>query len=243
MTLADIEIIDSSAGIVIRRVAVGPLQTNCWIVFDSDTTDAVVIDPGAESQRIIDAASDLHVRHIVLTHAHWDHVLALPAVNDACGVLPSAHPNDAAVWPHEQAFLTRHGHFDAGTATAELLQCGCTLRPDDDVPEWDGQTLALHDRQTIACGSASLTVLATPGHTPGGVSLVVGDHLFSGDTLFPGGPGLTGWPLSDFDTIIDSIATRLFTLPGRTIVHPGHGRDTTITAERPALDDWRRRRW
>jgi hydroxyacylglutathione hydrolase len=75
------------------------------------------------------------------------------------------------------------------------------------------------------------------------VSLLVGGHVLTGDTLFPGGPGLTGWPLSDFDTILDSIEHRLLTLPDRTAVHPGHGDRTTIGAERGQLEAWRARGW
>jgi glyoxylase-like metal-dependent hydrolase (beta-lactamase superfamily II) len=86
-------------------------------------------------------------------------------------------------------------------------------------------------------------VVHTPGHTPGGISLLAGRHVLTGDTLFPGGPGLTGWPLSDFATIIDSIRDGLFALPDDTVVLPGHGRSTTIGTERPHLDDWIARNW
>ena len=83
----------------------------------------------------------------------------------------------------------------------------------------------------------------TPGHTPGGVSLVLPGHVLTGDTLFPGGPGLTGWPFSDFPTIVSAIDRQLFTLPPATVVHPGHGHDTTIAAESPQLEEWVRRGW
>jgi hydroxyacylglutathione hydrolase len=83
----------------------------------------------------------------------------------------------------------------------------------------------------------------TPGHTPGGISLTVGSHVLTGDTLFPGGPGLTGWPLSDFPTVIGSIEHHLFSLPDHTIVHPGRGTTTTIGNERPKLPEWIERGW
>ena len=100
-----------------------------------------------------------------------------------------------------------------------------------------------------SCGSGPLTahVLHTAGHTPGGLSLYLPGgaghpgHVLTGDTLFPGGPGLTGWPLSDFPTILASVR-RLLDLPARTVVHPGHGPDTTVGTERPALPSWRRPR-
>ena len=73
----DLEIVDAADGVVIRRLVVGPLDTNCWIVVDPSTNDAIVIDPGDEPERLLEAVSDVHVCHIVLTHAHWDHVLAV----------------------------------------------------------------------------------------------------------------------------------------------------------------------
>jgi hydroxyacylglutathione hydrolase len=243
MNTPDTEFADHRTGARIRRVTVGPLETNCWVVFDPHTNDTIVIDPGDEAQRLIDATADLRVRHIVLTHTHWDHVLGVPHVSDHYGVIASAHPDDAPVWPHEQRHLQEHGHFDAGTATQTLLDCNCTLRPADNEPLWTGATNAVRHGDTLECGAASMRVLATPGHTPGSISLVHGDRVFTGDTLFPGGPGLTGWPLSDFPTIISSITTQLLGLPDATIVHPGHGRDTTIGTERPALPHWIRRGW
>jgi hydroxyacylglutathione hydrolase len=180
----------------------------------------------------------------VLTHAHWDHVLGLPDLAEALGIPVLAHPDDAPVWPHELDHLARHGRWDAGTATADLLAAGRTLRPPTEQRLWDGvpDRHVRHGDQ-VPFGDHALTVLHTPGHTPGGLSLLVADHLFTGDTLFPGGPGLTGWPLSDFPTIISSIRSRLLPLPDTTRVHPGHGPDTTIGAERPALPEWIRRGW
>jgi hydroxyacylglutathione hydrolase len=243
MRLPDVEFVDDATGAVIRRLSVGPLDTNCWVVFDPDTSDGVVIDPGDEVERIIDAVADITPRHIVLTHAHWDHVLGVPMLHDAFGIAPLAHRDDAPVWPHEQTFLKEHGHFDAATATADLLACGCSLRPADDAATWDGISHPVDDREIVRIGSIGITVIATPGHTPGSVSLLLGDRVFTGDTLFPGGPGLTGWPLSDFGTIIHSIDRRLFTLPDATVVHPGHGRDTRIGLERPSLGEWIERGW
>ncbi len=242
-TAADLEIVDDAAGIVIRRVVVGPLATNCWIIASTTGADAIVVDPGDEPQRLLDATADVDVTAVVLSHSHWDHVLALPTVADAWGCAVHLHPADAPVWPNELAHLHTHGHFDAGTATAELLACGCRLAPDPAARRWTGTVRPLRDGQRLALDGRRITVVHTPGHTPGGVSLVCGNHVLTGDTLFPGGPGLTGWPLSDFPTIIDSIRTRLFTLPGDTHVHPGHGASTTIATERPHLRAWIRRGW
>ncbi len=238
------EIVDREAGLAIRRVVVGPLATNCWIVRDAGSRAAVLIDPGDEPARILAAVDGLKLTAIVLTHAHWDHVLGLPEVAESLGVPILAHGDDAPVWPHELDHLARHGHWDAGTATAELLASGHTLRPPSGQRLWNGvpDRLVQHG-DLIPFGAHALRVLHTPGHTPGGISLLVAGHLFSGDTLFPGGPGLTGWPLSAFATIINSIRSRLFTLPDATAVHAGHGADTTVGAERPALPEWVRRGW
>jgi hydroxyacylglutathione hydrolase len=148
------------------------------------------------------------------------------------------------VWPGELAHLRQHGHFDAGTATTDLLAAGCSLCPTPGHVLWDGQVdLLLRDNGTLPLEGLDCRALLTPGHTPGGICLRIGDHVLTGDTLFPGGPGLTGWPLSDFDTVIASIRDRLFTLPDATLVHPGHGRSTSIGAERPSLKEWIARGW
>jgi hydroxyacylglutathione hydrolase len=233
----------ADGGLVIRRIPVGPLSTNCYLLVDAATREAVAIDPGDEPQRVIDAAHDVTVTRIILTHAHWDHVLALPEVTDHWGCPVHLHPADAPVWPHETAYFAEHGHFDAGTATAGLLACGCTPTPDPNRQMWDGHALPVGHGDAFHVGDITLDVVHTPGHTPGGITVVTGSSAFTGDTLFPGGPGLTGWPFSDFDTIIDSIRRRLFTLGGATIVHPGHGAPTTIGQERPHLAEWTARGW
>jgi glyoxylase-like metal-dependent hydrolase (beta-lactamase superfamily II) len=222
----------------LRRVVVGVLETNCWIV--SAGGEALVVDPGDQPERVLAATEGLHVTAILLTHAHFDHVLAVPALVDAWQVPVLAHPAEAPVWPHELATVRRDGHWDAGTATTELLAADpARLAPPDRL--WDGAFTPV-DEGELPIGPRTARVLHTPGHTPGGLSLLLDGHLLTGDTLFPGGPGLTGPPLSDFPTIIDSVRTRL-RLPGGTRVHPGHGPDTTVAAERPHLADWIARGW
>ena len=106
-----------------------------------------------------------------------------------------------------------------------------------------GKCSVVLDGDSIAIGESTCRILHTPGHTPGGLSLYVEGHVLTGDTLFPGGPGLTGWPLSDFPTIISSVRDRLFALPDATLVHPGHGRSTNVGSQRPLLSDWIERGW
>jgi glyoxylase-like metal-dependent hydrolase (beta-lactamase superfamily II) len=102
---------------------------------------------------------------------------------------------------------------------------------------------ALAEGQQIAAGGVSLRVLHTPGHTPGSVCFLGDGVLFSGDTLFPGGPGATNQALGNFPTIMRSLREKLFTLPDATVVAPGHGKPTTIGKERPSLDEWEQRGW
>lgn len=112
------------------------------------------------------------------------------------------------------------------------------------MPLWDGTVdTGLAHGDVLRAGGLELTVLHTPGHTPGGICLRAGGHVLTGDTLFPGGPGLTGWPFSDFETIIRSIRARLFALSPDTVVHPGHGASSTIGHEAPHLDQWVARGW
>jgi glyoxylase-like metal-dependent hydrolase (beta-lactamase superfamily II) len=101
----------------------------------------------------------------------------------------------------------------------------------------------LSDGQVLSFGGSEIRVMHTPGHSPGGTSFLIGDILIAGDTLFPGGPGNTKRPDGSFDTIIESIGAKLFTLPDETRVYPGHGKATTIGDERPHLQEWIDRGW
>ncbi|MFC4372558.1 MBL fold metallo-hydrolase [Nocardia halotolerans] len=166
-------------------------------------------------------------------------------------VVDAAHDADAITAAvgnrHVTAILCTHGHNDHVTVAPELatrLDAPILLHPADD-PLWQMthpavgyRSLDGTDRITVA--GLDIDLLHTPGHSPGSVSLHVPDlsALFTGDTLFAGGPGATGRSFSDFDTIIDSIRDRLLTLPEDTTVHTGHGDTTTIGTEKPALADW-----
>ena len=143
------------------------------------------------------------------------------------------------------ALLTTHGHFDHVGAAREVAD---RL----DIPFYlnaaDAQTFGLTpdawlNSGPIAVGELTLTAIETPGHSPGSVCFTIGGLLFSGDTLFPGGPGATSGPGADFTQIMASLEDRLFTLADNTLVLPGHGLDTTIGTERPHLLEWRARGW
>jgi glyoxylase-like metal-dependent hydrolase (beta-lactamase superfamily II) len=171
---------------------------------------------------------------------------------DDAGVIVVDAPHDARAIADEVgrrpvlAIVCTHGHDDHIDAALELSamvgDAPVLLHPADRML-WD----RVHDRapdgdladgQTFEVGGDTLTVRHTPGHSPGGVCLVGDGVVFSGDTLFQGGPGATGRSFSDFPTILESIRTKLLTLPPETVVHTGHGDDTTIGAEAAGYDEW-----
>ncbi|GAA1995460.1 MBL fold metallo-hydrolase [Nakamurella flavida] len=173
-----------------------------------DDAEVLVIDAAHDAREILTAVGDRRVVGIFCTHAHNDHVNAAPALADATRAPIMLHPAGAPLW---------------GMAHTDRRW------------DWD-----LADGQEIEVAGVRGTVLLTPGHAPGAVCLSFPDLgvVFTGDTLFQGGPGATGRSFSDFPTIIDSISTRLLTLPPQTVVHTGHGGDTTIGDEAPQLDEW-----
>jgi glyoxylase-like metal-dependent hydrolase (beta-lactamase superfamily II) len=173
-----------------------------------DDEDVIVIDAAHDADAIKAAVGSRRVNAILCTHGHNDHIDAAPALADLTRAPIWLHPADAALW---------------GMAHP-------VRQPDAE----------LHAGQVVTVAGIDLQVLHTPGHSPGAVCFYAPalGAVFSGDTLFAGGPGATGRSFSDFPTIIDSISHRLLNLPAETVVHTGHGDDTTIGAEAPQLDDW-----
>ena len=142
--------------------------------------------------------------------------------------------------------LTTHGHFDHIQAVTQMRDAGIDVGvAAEDAKMLPSYDFTIPDDDVIAVGDLRLHTIHTPGHTPGSTCFVLVGHpiLFSGDTLFPGGPGNTTFENASFDTIIESIDRRLFTLPADMLVLPGHGLDTTIGTERPHLDEWITRGW
>lgn len=173
-----------------------------------DDTEVIVIDAAHDADAIADVVGDRALRAIVCTHAHNDHVNAAPALAERTGAPILLHPADRIVWD---------------------------LTHPDRAPDGD-----LTDGQTITVAGTDLKVIHTPGHAPGAVCLHAPDLsvLFTGDTLFHGGPGATGRSYSDYPTIVKSIRERLFPLPDPTSVRTGHGEGTTIGEEKAASKDW-----
>ena len=191
---------------------------------------------------------DLIVRKIeVGTMENNTYVLECPETHEAV-IVDGCFDPDAIVSGTEGAsvvgIVQTHGHMDHVQALPDLiarLQVPVHAHPGDDYPVPVDVSLA--DGDVVRFGNRTANVIHTPGHTPGGICYLVGRHLISGDTLFPGGPGNTWGNEDAFRQIIRSIEEKLFVLPDDTRVYPGHGADTTIGAERPHLQEWIERGW
>ncbi len=145
-----------------------------------------------------------------------------------------------------EAVLTTHGHADhvaAADAFCAATKAPFRLHSDDGFLVERPIDVEIHDREIIKVGPLSIECIHTPGHTPGSTCFRIGSLLFTGDTLFPGGPGATRFPYSSFETIMMSLENRIFTLADETTVLPGHGAATTLGAERSSLQAWRQRGW
>jgi glyoxylase-like metal-dependent hydrolase (beta-lactamase superfamily II) len=194
-------------------MAVGPIQANCFILGCEETLEAVVIDPGEEAERILSAVSEsnLTVKYIINTHGHMDHVSANKKLKDATGAPILIHHLDAPMLDQV-----------ASSAAAWGLNAENSPAPDRE----------LEDGDEVTFGNITLTVIHTPGHTRGGISLKAQNDVFVGDTLFAGSIGRTDFPGGSFETIKESIQQKLFKLGDDVTVHAGHGPNTTIGQEK-----------
>jgi hydroxyacylglutathione hydrolase len=195
---------------IIRKLILGPYASNCYIVASEKTKEGMIIDPGANPREILAIVEKLglKIKLIVLTHRHPDHVGAAAQVLAATKAEVAAHEECAKYLPQSPSYIYE--------------------------PPYEGAPKPkriLADGDTIDIGDLHFKVLHTPGHTPCGISIAGEGHVFTGDTLFNYGIGRYDLIDGDYNALISGIKTRLLTLPPETIVHPGHGPDSTIATE------------
>lgn len=179
----------------IKKLEVGFLENNCYILTCEQTWETVIIDPAAQGTRILNNCKGLRVKYILITHGHLDHIGALSELKASTKALVGIHFMDASSLP---------------------------FTPD----------IFLEGGSSLVFGNLELRVIHTPGHTRGGICFLIDKYLFSGDTIFPGGPGNTALPGANYSDIINSIWQKIFVLPDNTIIYPGHGLETTVGREK-----------
>ncbi len=199
---------------ILLTIPVGMNQTNCYVVGCETTHHGAVIDPGGEASRIMQKIerNGLTITHVLITHAHFDHIGGIADVVEATGAKLAIHPG-------ERPLLERGG----GASMWGL-----------NVPPSPSPDIELSEGETVKVGELNFEVLSTPGHSPGGVTFYEPDEgvAFVGDVLFSRGIGRADLPGADRRTLMRSIKEVLFKLPGETVIYPGHGPKTTVAEER-----------
>lgn len=202
------------------------LITNCYIIVDEETKEAMVIDPGAEGQKIIDMLDILecNLKYIFITHCHADHIGAINEVKNAKGGKILISREDAP------------GLYDEGISL--------TYYTETENPELEADS-RVDDGDLIHLGKLEFRVIATPGHTKGGLCLYCQDEdmIFTGDTIFSSTWGRTDLPTGSMEDIMDSITNKILILPENTIIYPGHGKSTKIKEEKPIYLELRKKDW
>jgi len=198
--------------VIVEKLVVGPFASNCYIVGSESNKEGMIIDPGDEAGRILNKVKDLEldIKFIVLTHGHIDHIGALKEVKEATGAEVVIHGDDAKSLKNQLVAIAFGLSYPTPPRPNRLLKGG----------------------ESLDVGGMHFEVLHTPGHTPGGICLLGEGVVFSGDTLFNYGIGRTDLPGGNYSQLMNSLQTRLMTLPDNTVVYPGHGAATTISAER-----------
>ncbi len=207
----------TAGSLEITKVAVDPqMSNNCYLLRCTETGDQALIDAADDADRLLGLVGEAGLTTVVTTHQHWDHHRALRAVVEATGAAVVAGAPDAAAITEQ-----------TGVPVARTVE----------------------DGDTVEVGTCTLRVIRVTGHTPGSICLLYDDgsgspHLFTGDSLFPGGVGNTHNDADAFTQLLGDVSTKIFdTLPDETWFYPGHGDDSTLGVERPHLEEWRERGW
>ena len=195
---------------IIRQIQVGTMAVFAYIVGDRESGEGLVIDPAAQVGSLVEEAENngLSIRYIVNTHGHVDHISGNAEMKECTGAPIIIHEDDADML--------------VSTPPTVLRMFGAKPSPPADITVKDGDT--------ISVGAIDLSIMHTPGHSPGGMSLYVPGYVFTGDTLFVEGVGRTDLPGGSWDVMHRSIADRLLTLPDDTVVLPGHNYGRTATS-------------
>jgi len=196
----------------IKPISAGPLETNCYILGCDVTHQAIIIDPGDDSDTIIKTIEDMKLKpiKILLTHGHFDHCSAVEQIKNKFNIPLAVHIDDLPFISQAKNHASLYGIKISNVPMPESF---------------------IDDGDIFEFGKYNLKTIHTPGHTAGSVCFLTGKYLFSGDTLFKGSIGRTDLPGGDYSKIINSILTRLYTLDHDTVVLPGHGHQTTIGHE------------
>jgi glyoxylase-like metal-dependent hydrolase (beta-lactamase superfamily II) len=192
---------------------VGPLAENTYIVEHAATRKGVVVDPGFEGEEILGRLAErgITLEKILLTHGHLDHVAAVRVLKERTGATIHIHPDDS-------------DRLQTAGVQGRMFGLHIENPPPPDVLLGEGDRIALGDQ--------TFQVLHTPGHTPGHVTFLTGEMAFVGDLIFAGSIGRTDLPGGSYDALIRAVREKIFTLPDRTVLFPGHGPSTTVGEER-----------
>lgn len=198
---------------IFKKMVVGPMAVNCFLIGCEHTKHAAIIDPGDEMNEIMAPVLEngLTLKTILLTHGHVDHLTQLQALKDKTNAEILMHEKDHFLLKDARQHAMFFGLPDPGTPTPDRF---------------------LNDGDVIDIGNTKVRVLHTPGHSPGSVTFHVDNRLIVGDLIFAGSIGRTDLPGGNFDDLMQSVRTKIFTLPDSTMIYPGHGPETNVGQEK-----------
>lgn len=196
---------------MLKIFTVGPMEANCYILYNPDKREGLIIDPGAEGSRLIKfiKQEEISINYIINTHGHPDHIGANRKIKEHTNAPILIHQYDAPMLSKSESILSFIFPLESSSPPADTF---------------------IKDGDLIECAGMKLKVLHTPGHTPGGISLLIDDSIFTGDTLFSGSIGRSDLPGGSQEVLLNSIK-KILSLNENLIIYPGHGPSTTVGQE------------